>query len=217
MELLDNKYGQNSFDMVHMSNSLDHCFDALNGIYQLIYICKIGGKIILRHTENEAERSEYEGFHQWNLSVHNEENSFIIWRGKRRIDIAKELGEYVDIYIYPDQKEGEWQFNKVVMIKKKNIEIPQNNYYEDMLNAVYSFLLKYLMKHSMKTKKDIIIQNREAIEKIKKEDFIEEFPSYCNIDVYGLGVVGKELIDNFNIWDIKLKKCMINRKENIKI
>lgn len=119
MELLDNKYGQNSFDMVHMSNSLDHCFDALNGIYQLIYICKIGGKIILRHTENEAERSEYEGFHQWNLSVHNEENSFIIWRGKRRIDIAKELGEYVDIYIYPDQKEGEWQFNKVVMIKKK--------------------------------------------------------------------------------------------------
>lgn len=206
VELLDNKYGQNSFDMVHMSNSLDHCFDALNGIYQLIYICKIGGKIILRHTENEAERSEYEGFHQWNLSVHNEENSFIIWRGKRRIDIAKELGEYVDIYIYPDQKEGEWQFNKVVMIKKKNIEIPQNNYYEDMLNAVYSFLLKYLMKHSMKTKKDIIIQNREAIEKIKKEDFIEEFPSYCNIDVYGLGVVGKELIDKLQHLGYQVEK-----------
>lgn len=119
VELLGKKYGKNIFDMVHMSNSLDHCFDALCGIYQLIYICKIGGKIILRHAENEAERSEYEGFHQWNLSVHNKENSFIIWREKQRIDLIKELGNYVDFYIYPDQKEGGWKYNKVVMIKKK--------------------------------------------------------------------------------------------------
>ncbi len=181
--------------MVHMSNSLDHCFDALCGIYQLIYICKIGGKIILRHAENEAERSEYEGFHQWNLSVHNKENSFIIWREKQRIDLIKELGNYVDFYIYPDQKEGGWKYNKVVMIKKKDIEVPQNSYYDDMLYSIYSFLLRYLMVYSMKPKKDLIIQNRNAIEKIKKWRFIDKFSSHCCVDVYGLGVVGRELID----------------------
>ncbi len=169
VELLGKKYGKNIFDMVHMSNSLDHCFDALCGIYQLIYICKIGGKIILRHAENEAERSEYEGFHQWNLSVHNKENSFIIWREKQRIDLIKELGNYVDFYIYPDQKEGGWKYNKVVMIKKKDIEVPQNSYYDDMLYSIYSFLLRYLMVYSMKPKKDLIIQNRNAIEKLKME------------------------------------------------
>lgn len=195
VELLGKKYGKNIFDMVHMSNSLDHCFDALCGIYQLIYICKIGGKIILRHAENEAERSEYEGFHQWNLSVHNKENSFIIWREKQRIDLIKELGNYVDFYIYPDQKEGGWKYNKVVMIKKKDIEVPQNSYYDDMLYSIYSFLLRYLMVYSMKPKKDLIIQNRNAIEKIKNGDFIDKFSSHCCVDVYGLGVVGRELID----------------------
>ena len=216
VELLDKKYGKNVFDMVHMSNSLDHCFDALCGIYQLIYICKIGGKIILRHAENEAERSEYEGFHQWNLSVHNEEKSFIIWRGKRRINISEELGEYVDIYIYPDQKEGGWQYNKVVMIKKKDIEVPQNGYYEEMLYSIYSFLLKFLMEYSMKSQKDLIVANRNAIEKIKNGDFIEGFPSQGSIDVYGLGVVGRELIDKFQNLGYHVEKVYDRQKRKYK-
>lgn len=43
-----------SFDVVHMSNALDHCFDPIFGLMQLISVCKIGGKVILRHNENEA-------------------------------------------------------------------------------------------------------------------------------------------------------------------
>lgn len=216
VELLDKKYGENVFDMVHMSNSLDHCFDALCGIYQLIYICKIGGKIILRHAENEAERSEYGGFHQWNLSVHNKENSFVIWKGEQRINIVQELGEYVDFYIYPDQKEGDWLYNKIVMIKKKNIQIPQNSYYNDMLYSIYSFLLKYIMKYSMESKKDIIIKNRNAIEKIKNGDLINKFSANNSIDVYGLGVVGKELIDKFQILGYQVGKVYDKQKRKYK-
>lgn len=55
VELLSKQFEPNTFDMVHMSNSLDHSFSAVDGIYQLLNICKIGGKVILRHTENEAK------------------------------------------------------------------------------------------------------------------------------------------------------------------
>lgn len=72
VELLNFYFKENSFDMVHMRNSLDHAFDAVFGIWELLYVCKIGGKVILRHTENEAEREQYHGLHQWNLSFGEE-------------------------------------------------------------------------------------------------------------------------------------------------
>lgn len=216
VEFLDRKYGKNAFDMVHMSNSLDHCFDALCGIYQLIYICKIGGKVILRHAENEAERSEYGGFHQWNLSVHNKENSFVIWRGNQRIDIVKKLGEYVDVYIYPDQKERDWTYNKIVMIKKKNLNIPENVYYDDMLDSMYSYLLKHIIKYSIKSKKNLIIQNRNAIEKIKNGALINRLSKNESVDMYGLGVVGKELVDELQILGCNLGKVYDKQKRKYK-
>ena len=204
VELLGKKYNENTFDMVHMSNSLDHCFDAMYGIYQLIYICKIGGKIILRHTENEAERSEYNGLHQWNLSVHNGENSFVIWGKDKRYDVVELLKEYVDFYIYPDISEGDWVFNKVVMIKKKKIQLPDINYYDDMLSSMYSFLLKYMISNLKVCNKDLIIHNRDAIRRINKAECIN-LPDNCTVDIYGLGVVGKTLIDR-----LETMRCSIN-------
>lgn len=204
VELLGKKYNENTFDMVHMSNSLDHCFDAMYGIYQLIYICKIGGKIILRHTENEAERSEYNGLHQWNLSVHNDENSFVIWRKDKRYDVVELLKEYVDFYIYPDISEGDWVFNKVVMVKKKKIQLPDINYYDDMLSSVYSFLLKYMISNLKVCNKDLIIHNRDAIRRINKAECIN-LPDNCTVDIYGLGVVGKALIER-----LETMRCSIN-------
>lgn len=40
VEALDSQYPENSFDMVHMSNSLDHSFDVIMGIYQLCIFVK---------------------------------------------------------------------------------------------------------------------------------------------------------------------------------
>ena len=105
VELLDKKFAANSFDMVHMSNALDHCFSAIDGIYQLLNICKIGGVVILRHHENEAENESYIGLHQWNLSLNNPENSFVIWREGVRIDVCKLLEDYVDFELYSNQIE----------------------------------------------------------------------------------------------------------------
>jgi SAM-dependent methyltransferase len=78
VEKLKEKYGENKFDIVHMSNALDHSFDPIYGIYQMLSVCKIGGIVILEHYENEAEFENYEGFHQWNLCIKN--HDFYIWK-----------------------------------------------------------------------------------------------------------------------------------------
>lgn len=140
VELLDRKFSKNSFDIVHMSNALDHSFNPVIGIAQLIYICKIGGKIILRHNENEAEAELYDGFHQWNLSTNNGRgNKFTIWNPDETYDMYDLFGDYVDITCKRDWIEP--QFLRVEMIKKKEVIIPPNDIYDNMLYKIYPFLL----------------------------------------------------------------------------
>ncbi|QFJ54995.1 hypothetical protein [Pseudobutyrivibrio xylanivorans] len=200
VELLDKKYTANSFDIVHMSNSLDHCFSAIDGIYQLLYICKVGGKVILRHHENEAENEHYRGLHQWNLSLNNNEKTFLIWRKDIKIDVCKLLEDYVDFELYPNQREnnGYWVFNKVVMKKKREINIGKNNYSEELLFRIYHYFIK-IMIEKQKNGKDntyelqmnpLIASIRDtyhscANKKIKT--------SIKNAAVYGMGYVGRNV------------------------
>lgn len=174
VELLDRKYSANTFDMVHMSNSLDHCFDPLYGIKELVYICKLNGKIILRHHENEAADENYAGFHQWNLSLHNKENSFIIWRGDERIDVCKELAEWCDFDLIPDCKEttgdeetgiATWEYNTVIIKKKKDIELDKNLYYDDMVTELNRFILNNLYAGVLN---QIKLENNSKESKIKR-------------------------------------------------
>lgn len=205
VELLDRKFKPNSFDMVHMSNSLDHCFSAIDGIYQLLNICKIGGKVILRHAENEALRENYVGLHQWNLSLHNEENSFVVWRNNQRYDVCKIFADYADIELIPDVKEntGHWIYNKVVMVKKKEISIPDNDYYDVILDKVYEKLLDGLL--GMSSIMNIVKKNNndiaeKRIETIKyywhNKDIIKRRlnnKKITNAIIYGMGNVGSNL------------------------
>ena len=41
VELLHELYTENTFDMVHMQNSLDHSFDPFHGLQEMLFICKI--------------------------------------------------------------------------------------------------------------------------------------------------------------------------------
>lgn len=217
VELLSKQFEPNTFDMVHMSNSLDHSFSAVDGIYQLLNICKIGGKVILRHTENEAENEKYEGLHQWNLSLHNDENSFIIWRNEERYDICKIFGEYAEIQLQPDEiEEGGWIYNKVVFIKKKELRMPKNKYYDIMLDVIYKELVlnilnmnnieRIVSKQSINKKDERIALIRKAYhqkEKLKKNGIKEKLGT---VMIYGMGTVGTNL-------DYLLENCDINARK----
>ncbi|KAK47654.1 hypothetical protein BG58_03315 [Caballeronia jiangsuensis] len=82
-------FEQSSFDLVHCSNALDHSFEPLRGIIEMLRVVRVGGTIILGHARNEAENEKYEGFHQHNFDV--EDGHFVIWNKQERVIVEHAL------------------------------------------------------------------------------------------------------------------------------
>jgi SAM-dependent methyltransferase len=78
-----------SFEIVHCKNALDHSFDPVRGLIEMLRVAKVGGAIVLKHFRNEAEKEQYGGFHQFNLDV--EDGSFVIWNKALHISVADHL------------------------------------------------------------------------------------------------------------------------------
>lgn len=64
-------FGNEEFDMVISANALDHSRDPILCIQNMVKVCKKNGIIRFCVAENEAVRSNYEGLHQWNFTIHN--------------------------------------------------------------------------------------------------------------------------------------------------
>lgn len=62
------EYLPEMFDVVHMSNAIDHSINPIQVFQSLITCAKIGGYVMIQGFENEAEFENYSGFHQWNIS-----------------------------------------------------------------------------------------------------------------------------------------------------
>jgi SAM-dependent methyltransferase len=59
----------NEFDIVHISNALDHCQNPYDALNSLIEAVKPGGYLIVQGFCNEAEHENWQGFHQFNLDL----------------------------------------------------------------------------------------------------------------------------------------------------
>lgn len=147
VELLHLIYGKSVFDFAHMSNSLDHCFDPVRGIMELLYITKVGGKIILRHSDNEAAHEKYKGFHQWNLTIHD--GKFIIWRPDHKpIDVENVIKKYATIEctnncieeLYDDQ----WVYNKVVIRKQHELDLKEFDVETILINLIETVVMEHV-------------------------------------------------------------------------
>jgi SAM-dependent methyltransferase len=98
----------NSFDIAHCHNALDHSFDPLRGISEMLKVVRVGGFILLRHHRNEAEHEQYTGFHHHNFDCR--EGRFVIWNKSVLVDVPDFLtghaevtcamGGYVDVTIH---------------------------------------------------------------------------------------------------------------------
>ena len=133
------------------------------------------------------------------MSLHNQENSFIIWRKNERYDIKKILDGYAKVEWNADVYEKKWKYNEVVITKLKECPIPENPYTDKMLERVYSFLLKTLVDKIGNCDNTIVLKNKEIIKEMKEsQKLINNVLQISNdkkIDIYGMGVVGKNLID----------------------
>lgn len=80
-------YPRGEFDLVYCRNALDHSFDPVRGIEEMLLVARPGGRVALDHYVNEAEKARYDGFHQWNFE--KIDGKFIIWNRDERIDVTE--------------------------------------------------------------------------------------------------------------------------------
>lgn len=57
------------FDIVHISNALDHTQNPLLAVQQLYKAVKPGGFLIIQGFENEGSFEKWQGFHKWDIHI----------------------------------------------------------------------------------------------------------------------------------------------------
>jgi len=104
-EKLSERFSANRFDLVYIRNALDHGYDPLAGIGEMLTVVKPGGTVLLQHFANEAEKEGYAGFHQWNLAIENRD--MIMWNKKDRFSLRAFIQGRAEITSMPDDG-AEW-------------------------------------------------------------------------------------------------------------
>lgn len=77
-------YPDNSFDIVHCVNALDHTKHPQKAIKELQRVAK--KFVYLRHNENEGEEQKYSGLHRWNIEMAGDDVRF--WRPDREFYLS---------------------------------------------------------------------------------------------------------------------------------
>ncbi len=112
-------YDESSFDIVTCRNALDHSFDPVRGIIEMLRVVKLDGSVVLRHFQNEAEKEAYIGFHQYNFDLDGQ-GDFVIWNKSERV-IVKDILP-IDAEITSSLMHGQ-----VDIVIKKRSEFPAEN------------------------------------------------------------------------------------------
>lgn len=102
------------FQIVHISNALDHTQDPVKSFEGLLHVTAPGGYLIVQGFENEADAENWSGFHQWNLSI---DNSKILVRGKDRAAYLQGSFDVTHIELIPDRHQGKTWF--IYIVQKK--------------------------------------------------------------------------------------------------
>lgn len=66
------------YDIVYSMNALDHCYDPIMAIQNMVDIANTSGVVIIECNINEGLRQNYAGLHQWNFMPANDD--LIIWK-----------------------------------------------------------------------------------------------------------------------------------------
>jgi SAM-dependent methyltransferase len=89
-EELRETYNPNSFDIVYSRNALDHCYDPVKVVHQMVCIIKPGGFILIEGKRNEATHQKWQGLHQWNFDI-DATGDFVISNKKNNISMRENL------------------------------------------------------------------------------------------------------------------------------
>lgn len=85
------------FDIVYSRNALDHAYDPLTAIRQMIAVCKPEGIVMLVGGVNESLNEHGDGLHQWNF-MPLDNGDLVIWQpDNRAISLRSALGGDVHV------------------------------------------------------------------------------------------------------------------------
>jgi len=104
-ERLSEQFPPGHFDIVFCHNALDHSYDPLGAIQQMLLVTRPGGCVRLEHAINEGEFERYTGLHQWNFCA--QDGRFVIWNPATRIDVTQRLGSAVSMWCWANP-DGRW-------------------------------------------------------------------------------------------------------------
>jgi SAM-dependent methyltransferase len=88
-------FSEDTFDLAYARNCLDHGYDPLRAIQQMLRVVKPCRYVVLDHATDEGEFMNYAGPHQWNFRV--EDGRFVVWRPGLRTDAHAILERDADV------------------------------------------------------------------------------------------------------------------------
>ncbi len=94
-ELLRERFQPESFHLVYSQNALDHSYDPVAIIEQMVALALPGHYVVLEHRRNEGENERYRGLHQWNFDL--DRGDFVIWNAQGRTNMTERLASQATI------------------------------------------------------------------------------------------------------------------------
>lgn len=95
VERLSERFEPDSFDLVYMRFALDHCYDPIAALRQMVRAARPGCCVLIEHYR-DASQTEYRGLRQWDLIP--QEDNLLIQNVDRRISVAQEVtGVEIDL------------------------------------------------------------------------------------------------------------------------
>lgn len=100
-EHIDQRFAAESFHLVHIRNALDHCYDAVSVVRNMLAVLKPGGVLIVCGYTDEAVFENYVGLHQWNIRA--DDGQLVIWRPGERYSVNQLFaGQLADVNAMQD-------------------------------------------------------------------------------------------------------------------
>jgi SAM-dependent methyltransferase len=113
-DLLD-RFQRGTYDIAFALNALDHCYDPVRVITNMVELVKEERFVVLKHNRSEARHQFYRGLHQWNFDI--EEGEFIIRRPRHgTVYLNQVLADTATVGCFVD--EDDWL---VCLITKRSL------------------------------------------------------------------------------------------------
>jgi SAM-dependent methyltransferase len=97
-ETLRDQFADGSFDVAIATNTLEHSYDPVAALDNMLHVVRPGGLVLLDHHRNEAENRLYRGLHQWNFD--ERDGRLVLWNPDDVFDLSEVFSDRAAWRVY---------------------------------------------------------------------------------------------------------------------